>query len=96
MSSISITTDRSRIDVDAALALLRQTYWATEMSRDTLAKAMAHSLCFGILRGEKLIWRQGLFPGSGEQAIGFAKTKPIGAFPAHACCAGGPGHAARI
>ena len=32
---------------------------------------------FPFVRGEKLIWRQGLFPGSGEQAIGFAKTKPI-------------------
>lgn len=47
---LQITTDPSRIDVDAALALLRQTYWAKEMPRETLAKAIAHSLCFALLR----------------------------------------------
>ena len=55
MSSISITTDPSRIDIDAALALLRQTYWAKEMPRETLAKAIAHSLCFGVLRDDTLV-----------------------------------------
>ena len=55
MPSIEITTDTSRIDVDAALALLRQTYWAREMSRERLAKAIEHSLCFGVLDGTTLI-----------------------------------------
>jgi N-acetylglutamate synthase-like GNAT family acetyltransferase len=55
MPSISITTDSSRIDVDAALALLRQTYWAREMSRETLAKAIEHPLCFGILSDDALV-----------------------------------------
>ena len=53
--SISITTDSSRIDVDAALALLHQTYWAKEMPRETLAKAIAHSLCFAILQNDTLV-----------------------------------------
>lgn len=52
---ISITTDTSRIDVDVALALLRQTYWAKEMSREKLAKAIEHSLCFGILSDDTLV-----------------------------------------
>ena len=52
---LTITTDPARIDVDAALALLRDTYWAAAMTRDTLAKAIAHSLCFGILRGDTLV-----------------------------------------
>jgi N-acetylglutamate synthase-like GNAT family acetyltransferase len=55
MSSISITTDPSRIDIDAALALLRQTYWASEMPRETLAKAIEHSLCFGMLSDNTLV-----------------------------------------
>ena len=55
MSVIQITTDRSRIDIDAALALLRQTYWAKEMSREKLAKALEHSLCFGILSDGMLV-----------------------------------------
>jgi N-acetylglutamate synthase-like GNAT family acetyltransferase len=52
---LTITTDSARIDIDAALALLRDTYWAREMPRETLAKAIAHSLCFGILHGDTLV-----------------------------------------
>jgi ribosomal protein S18 acetylase RimI-like enzyme len=55
MSTIAITTDAARIDVDAALALLRETHWAGEMSRDTLLRAMQHSLCFGVLDGTRLV-----------------------------------------
>ena len=55
MPSISITTDPSRIDIDAALALLRQTYWAKAMPREKLAKALEHSLCFGMLDGDTLV-----------------------------------------
>jgi N-acetylglutamate synthase-like GNAT family acetyltransferase len=54
-AALTITTDTSRIDIDAALALLRDTYWAVEMTRDTLAKALANSLCFGILRDDALV-----------------------------------------
>jgi N-acetylglutamate synthase-like GNAT family acetyltransferase len=53
--SIELTTTPSRIDLDAALALLRQTYWAKEMTRETLAKAIEHSLCFAILRDDTLV-----------------------------------------
>ena len=55
MSTIEITTDTTRIDVDDALALLRETHWAREMSRDTLLRAMQHSLCFGVLDGTRLV-----------------------------------------
>jgi ribosomal protein S18 acetylase RimI-like enzyme len=55
LSSIEITTDTSRIDVDAALALLRQTYWAKDMPREKLAKALEHSLCFGMLSDDTLV-----------------------------------------
>jgi len=50
-----LTTDRRRIDVGAALALLHATYWAKALTRDSLALAMEHSICFGILDGETLI-----------------------------------------
>ena len=55
MSTISITTDPAIIDIDAALALLRQTHWAKEVPRETLAKAIEHSLCFGVLSGDTLV-----------------------------------------
>lgn len=52
---LQITTDTSRIDIDAALALLRQTYWASDMPREKLVKAIEHSLCFGILSDDTLV-----------------------------------------
>jgi hypothetical protein len=50
-----ISTDRSRIDLDAALTLLRSTHWGGGMSRDTLTRAIANSVCFGMYRGRELI-----------------------------------------
>jgi len=54
-AALTITTDRTRIDVDAALALLGGTNWARAMPRDTLVKAMQHSLCFGMLQDDRLV-----------------------------------------
>jgi len=53
--NVDITTDPGRIDVDAALALLHSTYWARTMTRESLARAMAHSLLFGALDGATLL-----------------------------------------
>jgi len=50
-----LTTDRARIDVDAALALLRGTFWAGAMPRDTLARAIANSVSFGVLEADRLV-----------------------------------------
>jgi GNAT superfamily N-acetyltransferase len=52
---LAISTDRSRIDIDAALILLRGTHWGAGMSRDTLSRAIANSVCFGVYRGSELI-----------------------------------------
>jgi GNAT superfamily N-acetyltransferase len=52
---LAISTDRSRIDLDAALILLRGTHWGGGMSRDTLTRAIANSVCFGVYRGTELI-----------------------------------------
>ena len=50
-----VTTDRSRMDAGAALTLLHSTFWARDMKRDVLARAMVNSLCFGLLERETLI-----------------------------------------
>jgi GNAT superfamily N-acetyltransferase len=50
-----VTTDRDRMDPDAALALLHTTFWARDMSRDVLARAMANSVTFALLERELLI-----------------------------------------
>lgn len=52
---LTITTDRGRLDVDAALGLLRQTSWGGSLTRDLLARAMANSVCFGVCDGDSLI-----------------------------------------
>lgn len=52
---IVISTDRARIDPDAALGLLRSTHWAAGMSRETLTRAIANSVCFGVYQGRDLI-----------------------------------------
>jgi ribosomal protein S18 acetylase RimI-like enzyme len=50
-----VTTDRRAIDLDAALVLLRETPWARAMSRETLERAAANSVCFTLLEGERLL-----------------------------------------
>src|SRR5882724_5927976 len=48
------TSDRSRIDLDAAYDLLVDTHWAGTLSREVLQRAAANSLCFGVLDGQRL------------------------------------------
>jgi GNAT superfamily N-acetyltransferase len=52
---VVISTDRTRIDPDAALALLRTTHWAGGMTREVLTRAIANSICFGVYQGRELI-----------------------------------------
>ena len=50
-----VTTDRTRIDVDAAWQLLRTTFWAGDMPREVLARAITNSVSFGLFDRELLI-----------------------------------------
>jgi GNAT superfamily N-acetyltransferase len=50
-----VSTDRSRVNIDSALALLQTTFWATGMKREVLARAMTNSLCFGLFERTILI-----------------------------------------
>jgi N-acetylglutamate synthase-like GNAT family acetyltransferase len=43
-----ISDDSARIDVDAIHAYLARSYWAKGIPRETVARAVAHSLCLGI------------------------------------------------
>lgn len=51
----TVSTDRARLDLDAALGVLHDTYWATEMPREVLARAIENSVCFGVYRGQELV-----------------------------------------
>jgi GNAT superfamily N-acetyltransferase len=52
---IEISTDPTRIDVDAVHAYLTRAYWCEGISKDLLAKAIAGSLCFGLFDGARQI-----------------------------------------
>src|ERR1700754_1670586 len=47
MSTYEISTDPSRLDVDAIHAFLSQSYWSPGIPRAKVARAIANSLCFG-------------------------------------------------
>jgi GNAT superfamily N-acetyltransferase len=47
----SITTDARKLDVDAMHAYLSRSFWAEGIPRETVAKAVANSLCFGLFDG---------------------------------------------
>jgi nitroimidazol reductase NimA-like FMN-containing flavoprotein (pyridoxamine 5'-phosphate oxidase superfamily)/ribosomal protein S18 acetylase RimI-like enzyme len=44
---VTITTDRALLDLEMIHSFLANSYWAAEVSRETLARAIANSLCFG-------------------------------------------------
>jgi len=48
----SVSTDRSRIDVAAVHAFLTQTYWSPGIPEETVRRAIAGSICFGIYHGD--------------------------------------------
>jgi len=50
-----VSTDRARIDPDAALALVHATHWGGGMDRAVLLRAIANSISFGVFKGKTLI-----------------------------------------
>jgi GNAT superfamily N-acetyltransferase len=53
--SLVVSTDRSRIDPDAVLALLHTTFWARGMRRDVLVRAIANSVSFAVFDHTTLV-----------------------------------------
>jgi GNAT superfamily N-acetyltransferase len=47
--SYEITSDRSRLDVKAIHAFLSEAYWSPGVPLDVVQRAVANSLCFGVL-----------------------------------------------
>jgi N-acetylglutamate synthase-like GNAT family acetyltransferase len=55
-----ISTDRAKLDVDLIHGFLARSYWAEGIPRETVARAIENSLCFGVYN-------------DGEQ-VGFARV----------------------
>ena len=53
--SFLVTADATRLDLDAACALLNATYWAKGRSRELIERSFRHSLCFSLFDGERQI-----------------------------------------
>lgn len=50
-----ISTDPSRLDMDAIAEMLKRSYWASGRSRERLERALANSLVFGLYDGDRQI-----------------------------------------
>lgn len=52
----TISTDPDRIDLDVVFDYLAgESYWSHGIARERLARAIRHSLCFGLYEGERQI-----------------------------------------
>ena len=51
----TISTERARVDVPTAFALLRTTHWGNALTPTLLERAIAHSVCFGVYQGVTLV-----------------------------------------
>jgi len=50
-----ITTDKSRLDLDAIHGYLVRSYWAEGIPRETAERAVQGSLCFGVFHADRQI-----------------------------------------
>jgi len=50
-----ISTDRACLDPAAILSLLGATHWGGDLTPDRLARAIEHSLCFGLYEEARLV-----------------------------------------
>jgi GNAT superfamily N-acetyltransferase len=50
--ALTITTDPSRLDLDVIHGFLASSYWAAGIPRETVERAVRHSLCFGAFDGQ--------------------------------------------
>jgi ribosomal protein S18 acetylase RimI-like enzyme len=48
-----LTTDRSRLDIDAVLVMLQASHWGGAVTREILARSVENSVCVGVYRGDE-------------------------------------------
>ena len=53
--NIVVTTDRSLLDLDVIHGFLTTAYWSRGVPRETVARSMEHSLCFGAFDGDRQV-----------------------------------------
>jgi GNAT superfamily N-acetyltransferase len=53
--SFTVTTDPARLDLSVVAGFLSSSYWAAGIPFDTVARSVAHSLCFSLLDEQRQI-----------------------------------------
>ena len=71
----TVSTDSTRLDVDAIHAFLTTAYWCEGIPRETVARSLASSLCFGLYQTDH----------QAERQIGLARVITDGATFAYLC-----------
>jgi GNAT superfamily N-acetyltransferase len=51
----SISTDKTKLDLEMICKFLSSAYWASNRSTETILKSLEHSLCFGLYHHQKQI-----------------------------------------
>ncbi len=51
----TISSDPDLLNFETICELLKHSYWAGNRSQETIARSIAHSLCFGVYDGDKQI-----------------------------------------
>lgn len=71
VDSYDISADHARLDLDVIHGFLAEAYWSPGIPRETVARAIRHSLCFGVYLG--------------RQQVGYARVVTDHATMAHLC-----------
>ncbi len=64
MKEFFVSTDKSKLDLNVIHGFLSQTYWSPGILRERVAKAIQHSMCFGVYHRTS----------RGDRQIGFARV----------------------
>jgi N-acetylglutamate synthase-like GNAT family acetyltransferase len=51
----SISSERSKIDIDMVHRLLSKSHWAANRKRETVVKSIENSLCYGVYHNERQV-----------------------------------------
>jgi GNAT superfamily N-acetyltransferase len=54
-NGLVISTDPGALDLEAVFTFLAQAKWWTELTRESLERALSHSLCFSLKEGDRQI-----------------------------------------
>ena len=55
MTGYTISTEKSRLNIDVIHSFLTNSYWAKGIPKETIERCIQHSLCFGVYTGQEQV-----------------------------------------